>query len=239
MMIGDGTELPITHIGSTTLTSPHKNFKLNNVLCVPSMKRNLISIHQFCNTNNAAIEFLPNTFSVKDLSTWNTLLRGQTKDGVYEWPPSSPILAFSSIKTTSHNLHNRLGHPSTSIFKQIIFSNKLSLTSSSFDCNACLTNKSHKLFFSQSTIKSSHPLKVIYSDVWTSPVVSIDNYKYYVIFVDQYTRNIWFYPLKHKSDVKEIFIKFKAIVEKHFDHTIKILYSDNSGEFMTLTNFYP
>ena len=68
-------------------------------------------------------------------------------------------------------------------------------------------------------------------------MVSIDNYKYYVIFVDQYTRYIWFYPLKHKFDVKEIFIKFKAIVEKHFDHTIKILYSDNGGEFMALTNF--
>lgn len=37
--------------------------------------------------------------------------------------------------------------------------------------------------------------------------------------------------------MKEIFIKFKAIVEKHFDHTIKILYSDNGGDFMALTNF--
>ncbi|KAL9438165.1 hypothetical protein AB3S75_023934 [Citrus x aurantiifolia] len=81
------------------------------------MKRNLISIHQFCNTNKAVIEFLPNTFSVKDLSTGNTLLRGQTKDGVYEWPLSSPILAFSSIKTTSHDWHHRLGHPSASILK--------------------------------------------------------------------------------------------------------------------------
>ena len=201
MMIGDGTELQTTHTGSTTLTFPHKIFKLNNVLYVPSMKRNLISIHQFCNTNNAATEFLPNTFSVKDLNTGNTLLRGQTKDGVYEWPQSNPILAFSSIKTTSHDWHHRLGYPSPSILKQIIFSNKLSLTSSvssSFNCNAFLTNKSHKLSFSQSTIKASRPLEVIYSNVWTSLVVSIDNYKYYVIFVDQYIRYIWFYPLKHK-----------------------------------------
>lgn len=39
IMIGDGTGLAITHTGSTTLSSPSKSFHLNNVLCVPSMKK--------------------------------------------------------------------------------------------------------------------------------------------------------------------------------------------------------
>lgn len=47
MLIGDSTELPITHTGSTTLNSSHKSFHLENVLCVSSMKRNLISFINF------------------------------------------------------------------------------------------------------------------------------------------------------------------------------------------------
>ncbi|KAH7543814.1 hypothetical protein JRO89_XS15G0024100 [Xanthoceras sorbifolium] len=44
IMIGDGLALPITHTGSTCLKTPQTTFSLNNVLCVPSMKKNLISI---------------------------------------------------------------------------------------------------------------------------------------------------------------------------------------------------
>ena len=106
------------------------------------------------------------------------------------------------------------------------------------NCNACLSNKSHKLSFLKSTISSSHLLEIIYTDVWTSPVVSVNGYKYYVIFVDHNTKYIWFYPLKNKSDhVKEVFIRYKAIVEKRFEKPIKTLYSENGGEFIALTDF--
>ncbi|KAE8735065.1 hypothetical protein F3Y22_tig00000477pilonHSYRG00260 [Hibiscus syriacus] len=54
---------------------------------------------------------------VKDLNTGTILLIGEPKDGVYEWPTTSPsvssppFLAFSSVKTTSSEWHSRLGHP--------------------------------------------------------------------------------------------------------------------------------
>lgn len=132
------------------------------------MKKNLISISQFCSSNNVSIQFLPTAFLVKELRTRATLLRGPTKDGVYEWPVSPPLLAFSSIKTSLSEWHHRLGHPAFPILKHIVSMNKLGLSSSSssdFSCNACLRNKSHKLSFSQSTIVSSQPLETIFSDV--------------------------------------------------------------------------
>lgn len=101
----------------------------------------------------------------------------------------------------------------------------------------CLSNKSQKLSFAQSTIISNSPLETIFSDVWTSPIISTNGFKYYVIFVEHFTRYIWFYPLMHKSNVKNIFIWFKAIFKKHFDKTIKTLYSDNSDEYIALTDF--
>lgn len=46
-----------------------------------------------------------------------------------------------------------------------------------------------------------------------APVQSIDGFRYYIIFVDHYTKYIWFFPLKAKSDVYTIFPPFQKLVE--------------------------
>lgn len=61
---------------------------LNNVLCVPSMKKNLISISQFYTSSHVSIEFLPYSFLVEELHTRAILFKGWTKNGAYEWPDS-------------------------------------------------------------------------------------------------------------------------------------------------------
>ena len=202
IMIGDGSGLSITHIYSSFLHTPHNTFKLNNVLYVLAMKKNLISISQIFTSNNVSIEFLPTAFLIKDIHTRATFLKDNIKDGVYEWPVSPPLLAFSSIKTTLFEWHQRLGHPTFHILKQIVSKNKLDFSSSlsnNFSCNAYLSNKIHKLSFSKSTIVSSQPLETIFSDVWTSPIISNNGFKYYVIFVDHFTRYIWFYLYVSRS----------------------------------------
>jgi hypothetical protein len=161
VMIEDGTGLSITHTGLTSLLTNNSTFKLNDVLCVPDIKTNLISIYQFCVTNNVSVEFLPTCFQVKDLHTGATLVQGITKDDVYEWsaikPSSSPIIAFSSTKTTSSNWHHHVLSEfhlniSSPLFKELV-------------CNACYYNKSHKLPFSTSSLQFSQPLEIIFSNV--------------------------------------------------------------------------
>lgn len=77
---------------------------------------------------------------------------------------------------------------------------------------------------------STKPLEYVYTDVWTSPITSVDNFEYYIIFVDHFTRLTWLFPLKYKSQAHATFIAFKALVENRFDEKIKTLYSDNGGE---------
>ena len=90
IMIGDGSGLSITHTGSSSLQN---TFQLNNVLCVPAMKKNLISISQFCTSNNVSIEFLPTAFLVKDIHMGATLLKAKLK------------MAFMSGRYLHHCLH--------------------------------------------------------------------------------------------------------------------------------------
>lgn len=73
--------------------------------------------------------------------------------------------------------------------------------------------------------------------MWTSPLTSLDGFKYYLVIVDHFTRYTWLYPLKQKSQVKEVFVAFKALVENRFQSRIRTLYSDNGGEFIALRSF--
>jgi hypothetical protein len=158
---------------------------------------------------------------------------------VYGWPCVVTSHAFSSLKLAQINWHFQLGHPTLSVLKTILTTHNLNSSSVSKDfiCNACHC-KSHKLPFSFSTLISHKPLELIFSDVWTSPLSSFDGFKYYVIFVDHFTKYILFYLLNKKSDVKNTFICFKAIVENYFKEKIVTLYSDNGGEYIALTEFF-
>ncbi|KAL4554102.1 hypothetical protein LXL04_039780 [Taraxacum kok-saghyz] len=67
-------------------------------------------------------------------------------------------------------------------------------------------------------------------------VLSIDEYKYYIIFVDHFTKYTWLYPLKHKSDSLNTFIRFQKLVENFFQLKIKQLFSDNGGEYVKMSS---
>lgn len=231
LIIGDGTTLPITHVGKFSISVNSRTFHFDNVLVVPSISRNILSISQFCQTNNTTIEFSPHNFCVKALQTGLPLLLGPTKDDVYDWRPPA---VFATATMTLHHWHHRLGNPSSRVMQFIKNIASISVPSTHFQCNSCDVNKSHKLPFQLSTITSHYPLDIVYSDVWTSPLYSFDGFKYYIIFVDHFTKYMWLYPMKHKSDTSSIFPRFQALVEKYFSCQIRTLYSDNGGEFIKL-----
>lgn len=241
VQVGNGAGIPITHTGLSTLSTPQRTLLLNNVLRVPQISNNLVSVKKLCTDNSVSVEFFPTVFQVKDLNSGAKILQGKSRDGGYEWPSSvkpssSPSAFYSSAKCPLSLWHSRLGHPALTILNNVVSHSSLPISNkdSSFHCINCLVSKSHKTPFSNSSLTSSHPLELVFSDVWTSPVYSIDGYKYYVIFVDHYTHYIWFYPIKNKSDVRNIFIRWKAIVENKFSHKLKTFYSDNGGEYLAL-----
>ena len=239
--VGNGSGLPITHTGTSKLNTGTHSFALKNVLCVPSINKNLISVSKFCATNEVSVEFFPLQFLVKDLSTGAILMRGENQNDVYYATSTiSPNLSVT-LKTQIEEWHHRLGHPSFSILRSFLLANKI-MSNVPVDyklhCNACACNKSHKLPFGASSLTSTQPLQLIYTDVWGPTISSIDGFRFYVIFVDHYTKYIWLYPIKQKSDVKSIFQNFKLVVEKFFQLPIISVYSDNGGEFQALIQIF-
>jgi transposase InsO family protein len=62
-------------------------------------------------------------------------------------------------------------------------------------------------------------------------VVSITGSMYYVSFIDDFSCKTWIYFLKTKDEVFSRFQEFKALVENQMWKKIKVLRSDNGGEY--------
>jgi len=101
-------------------------------------------------------------------------------------------------------------------------------------CEACqLGKQARHPFLAQTTHVSSKPWEMIHSDVWTTKTESIGGCKYYVSFIDNHTRKVWVYFMKHKGEVFQHFLNFKVMMEKEKGVTIKCLRSNGRGEYFS------
>lgn len=208
IQIADGTGLPITHTGTSTLKFPSREFVMSNVLCVPDAKQNLLSVHQFTKANNVSMEFFPYNFVVKDRLTGAPLAQGVCKDGVYHIRPPSFYLQSPSkfaalgVCTSAFTWHARLGHTShySSIIRrfQLPVSNKSVVLDS--NCVSCDISKSHRLPFIDSSLVATSILDYIYADIWgPASCVSHDGCRYFLLLVDLFSRYCWLFTLQAKS----------------------------------------
>jgi 5'-3' exoribonuclease 2 len=61
--------------------------------------------------------------------------------------------------------------------------------------------------------------------------VSLSGCEYYLTFIDDHSRKTWIYFLKVESEVFKRFQEFKALVENQTRKKIKVLWSENGGEY--------
>ena len=77
-------------------------------------------------------------------------------------------------------------------------------------------------------------MELIHSDIWTFLIQSISGCKYHVVFIDDFSRYAWIYPLYQKSKVFDTFVKFKLLVETQFSTKIKQFQLDGGGEYTSV-----
>jgi hypothetical protein len=109
--VGNGSTLPISHTDNTTISASACQFFLNNVLLVPSLVKNLLSIRRFTTDNVCSIEFDPLGFSVKVLRTKAVIIRCNSRGDLYTIPATTATQVTHGLLATSTELwHHRLGH---------------------------------------------------------------------------------------------------------------------------------
>ena len=78
------------------------------------------------------------------------------------------------------------------------------------------------------------PLELVHSDVCGSMLtLSLGGASYFVTFIDEISREVWAYPLKHKDEVLSVFKRFVTLVETEIGKRVKCLHFDNGEEYVS------
>jgi transposase InsO family protein len=121
-----------------------------------------------------------------------------------------------------------MGHIGMHRLKQMVAKRQIkdieALTGVPKFCEACVMGKMKKLPFKRSQTITRGPLDIVHSDVG-GPVTptSRDGYRYWVTFIDVWSRGIWVLFAKKKSDVEKLYDAWKAEVQAFFKAEIGTL----------------
>jgi len=136
--------------------------------------------------------------------------------------------------------HRCLGHPNSYALQVLLKfgllgnKNLTSFNNDIVDCASCKLGKSKMLHFPLHKTRTTKPFEVVHTDVWgIAPVISHEHYKYFVIFIDDFTRFTWVYFFRSKSEVFSLFKAFLSLIETQFSAKIIIFQSDSGGEYMS------
>lgn len=201
VFFGNGHKLPISHIVHSHISN---KLLLHDVLVIPKLIKNLLSISKLTMDHPVDVLFSQPFFNIQDRVTKQVIARGLCEDGLYVLRDASmALMATSGVsRKASFDLwHNRLGHIHFDVISSLNKLGVLNVTSvlpKPVICKPCQISKSQRLPFELNPKRASHPLDLVHCDLWGPAPVSSDDYSYYVVFVDDYSRFTWFYPLKSK-----------------------------------------
>ena len=206
--------------------------KLEKTFYIPNFSRNLISVSRF----------VPIGYSFTFSDTSDIVENGTLSNGLFHINLQNNA-CYNAMhvhvgtkrcvmnEDSSMLWHRRLGHISIDRIKRLVNDGVLStLNFTDFEtCVDCIKgkqiNKSKK-----GAKRSSDILKIIHTNICSS---NMDSYgkKYFISFIDDYSRYMYLYLLHNKSEALDAFKIFKVEVEKQCGKQIKIVRSDRGGEY--------
>ncbi|GJU90611.1 retrovirus-related pol polyprotein from transposon TNT 1-94, partial [Tanacetum coccineum] len=235
VQLGDNMECKIRGIGKVRVQlKDESSFMLHNVMYIPELKRNLISLGTL---EKEGFTVKLQSGKVKVTNGSRVVLSGIRRDNcVYSLDGHAMAGELNAIVEEKDTLaqvwHKRLGHISEArlhvLEKQGLFGKK-SLGKLDFYEN-CVLGKSHRVSFGVGRHTTQGVIDYVHSDLWgPSQVESLGGKRYFLSIADDYSRRVWVYILKFEAFGK--FKEWKQLVENQTGRTVKKLRTDNGLEF--------
>jgi hypothetical protein len=234
--LGDDYQYPIKGVGESNYKlNSGTPMKMKDVLYVPGLTKNLLSISSLEN-KGFKIAFIDGEFLMwaKGKTMKEAIVIGKEEGGLYKLKSHSEAAMTHAIENPCELWNTILAHINykalSYVCKAIRGIPELKVDHEGV-CNGCAQGKNIKNPFPNRDSKAG-VLELIHSDVCgPMPSSSISGYVYYVSFIDDYSHKTRVYFLKSKDEVFSKFKEFKALIENISERKIKILRSNNGGEY--------
>lgn len=226
---------------------------LRNVLHVPTLGYQLLSVPTL---DKSGLETLFKSGRAFISSQTRLLATATLQGNLYRLDTSNVKTALVSAQMNVW--HKRLGHLSPTTISEMNTRNVVrglhlaKENSNLTHCEGCELGKAHRTTIPKvSHSKSKKLLELVHSDV-NGPMeeASLGGSKYFVTFIDDYSKWTVMYTMKRKSDTLTYFKKYHSYAERHTgaklssfnvikrtgnskDH-IKAIRTDNGGEYISL-----
>ncbi|KAJ0860808.1 putative RNA-directed DNA polymerase [Helianthus annuus] len=235
--LGDDRPCQILGIGTVTMkTESGITFDLKDVRYIPDLKRSLLSL--------GTLEKMGYHVSLREgkakvIKGSMVVLSGtRIKNNIYmlDCKVVDGVATVASEEGDDEALkwHKRLGHISQQglieLSKQQVLGD-LKNCDISF-CECCVLGKQKRVKFSKGKHSSKGVLDYVHSDLWgPARTETLGGGRYFLSIIDDYSRRVWVYVLKHKSDTFKKFQEWKVLVENQTEKKVKKLRTDNGLEF--------
>ena len=236
---GDESKIPVKGKGKILirLKNGRQQF-ISNVYYVPNMKNNILSLGQLLE-KGYDIHMKDGSLSIRDNRSNLITKVPMSRNRMFLLNIQNDVAKClkACYKDASWLWHLRYGHLNFGgldlLSKKNMVRGLPSINQPDQLCEGCLLGKQfRKSFPKESNSRAQKPLELIHTDV-CGPIkpTSLGKSNYFLLFIDDFSRKTWVYFLKQKSEVFEVFKKFKAAVEKESGREIKAMRSDRGGEF--------
>jgi transposase InsO family protein len=233
----NGTYQPVKGVGTVKCTP---SITLSSVLYAPSFPVSLVSMSALVDDIDCRIIADRYNCIIEERTTGRRLGVGVRHKGLWYLDRHETDDALCTALTVVAGddeakvilLHCRMGHMSFDTMSKIFPEEMKKVDKEKLVCDACEYGKHTRTSYVSRGLRSTSPFVLIHSDVWTSPVVSISGMKYFVTFIDCYSRMTWIYLMKQKSEVLSCFKDFYAYIQNRFNIGIQIIRTDNGTEYM-------
>ena len=252
IIIANGDSLLTSGKGYGYLQCLNKDGKLNkikitDIFYIPELHGNLISIKKLdqrgicTNFGNKMCEIVydGNIVAFGKLNGLLYELELQKSDHNSDKKAKETLLVTKNCQIDIVSLHERLGHRNVESIRSMIKNDLVKGVSISDNkiikkCETCLKGKIHKFPFAKNYfIKTKNVLDLIHSDLCGPMKNTTPNGgRYFLSFIDDYSRFSCVFIIKNKSEVIDKFIEYVNFVENLFNRSVKILRSDNGGEYV-------
>ncbi|GJZ49269.1 retrovirus-related pol polyprotein from transposon TNT 1-94 [Tanacetum coccineum] len=227
------------------------NVTISRVYYVEGLGHNLFSVGQFCDAD-LEVAFWKNTCFIRNLEGVD-LLSGSRDTNLYtisldDMLKTSPICLLSKAsKTKSWLWHRRLSHLNFGTLNKLAKDGlargipRLKFQKDHL-CSACALGKSKKSSHQPKAEDTNQEKLYLLHMVLCGPmrVASINEKRYILVIVDDYSRFTWVRFLRSKEEAPDVIIKCIKNIQVHLNATVCIVRTDNGTEFVnqTLREFY-